>query len=215
MTKAILRIDASMRRDGSRSRLLADRLMERLTAQLTAQGANGQPRIIHRDLADGMPFVHDPWINANFTQDSARTPDQRSVLAQSDALVAELQAADVIVLATPIYNFSVPAALKAWIDLVARARLTFRYTDSGPEGLLTGKTVYLIVTSGGTKTDSAIDFATPYLRHVLGFVGLKDVHVVGSDLSGADPDTVNAAALARIDDLPLNGIGHVHNGMSH
>ena len=117
-------------------------------------------------------------MGANFTDPAVRTDAQRETLSGSDVLVAELKAADQIVIGAPIYNFSIPAALKAWIDQVARARETFRYTEAGPEGLLTGKTAWLVIASGGVPMDSAMDFATPYLRHVLGFLGIVDVRVI-------------------------------------
>ena len=170
----ILQIHASMRVDGSQSRALSEALVGRLKAQ-------GPVEVKVRDLAEPIPFVDDAWIAANLTEAAARTDDQKSALAMSDQLVNELQWADTLVIGLPIYNFGPPAALKAWIDMVARARVTFRYGENGPEGLLTGKKAYLIVASGGTAIDSNIDFATPYMRHVLGFVGIHDVAVVAAD----------------------------------
>ena len=172
----VLRLDASMRHDGSVSRALTDRLVERL------RDSHGTVDVTSRDLARApVPQVDEAWIGANFTDADARTPEQRQALALSDTLVAELQAADILVLGMPIYNFGVPAALKAWIDMVARARVTFRYTPDGPEGLLTGKRAYIVTASGGTHVDSAIDFAVPYLRHVLAFLGITDVEVIAAD----------------------------------
>ena len=101
-------------------------------------------------------------------------------MAESDALIAEVQAADVLVIGVPVYNFGVPAALKAWIDMIARARETFKYTENGPVGLLTNKKAYLVVASGGTEVGSAIDFATPYMKHVMGFIGITDVTVISA-----------------------------------
>ena len=109
--------------------------------------------------------------------------------------MAELKAADVVVIGMPVYNFGIPAALKAWVDLIARARVTFRYAESGPEGLLTGKRAIVVAASGGTPVDSEIDFATPYLRHALGFVGITDVEVVAADRLMLDPE----ASLERAD----------------
>ncbi|MEM6851491.1 MAG: NAD(P)H-dependent oxidoreductase [Pseudomonadota bacterium] len=190
--KNVLRIDASMRRDGSRSRQLADALMARF------EDVHGRLVTTLRDLADGVPFVDAAWIDANFTDPAERSPEQRAVLAQSDALFSELKAADTLVIATPVYNFGTPAALKAWVDMIVRAKEAFRYTADGPEGLMKGKSAYIVVVSGGTKADSAIDFATPYLRHVLGFIGITDVTVVGSDLGGVSAEDANAAALEAI-----------------
>lgn len=169
--RTLLRIDTSARTAGSVSRELSARLSEQI------RGADD--RMIVRDLAaDPVAQVDEAWIGANFTPDETRSDEQKQILAGSDALVAELAAADDLIIGVPVYNFSIPAALKAWIDQVARARVTFRYTENGPEGLLTGKTAWLVVASGGTALDSGIDFATPYLRHILGFVGITDVRVI-------------------------------------
>lgn len=189
MTK-VLRIDASMRREGSTTRALADRVIARL----------GAADVTTRDLADGIGLIDEAWIGANFTPPDARSAGQRGALAASDALVAELEAADVVVIGVPVYNFGVPAALKAWIDQVARARVTFRYTENGPVGLLTGKRAILVAASGGTEIGSGIDFAVPYLRHVLGFIGIHDVEVVSADRQMQRTDAV-AAAEGAIDGL--------------
>jgi FMN-dependent NADH-azoreductase len=190
----VLRIDASARTQGSVSRELS----ETLAADLA--GAEGE--IVVRDLANDAPaFVDEAWVGANFTAPEERTDDQNQTLAASEALVAELEAADQIVIGVPVYNFSIPASLKAWIDMVARARRTFRYTDTGPEGLLTGKTAWLAVASGGTALGSDIDFATPYLKFILGFIGITDVRVIDATrwgfLSEAEKAAVRAEAGAQ------------------
>jgi len=122
------------------------------------------------------------------------------VLAHSDELIAELEAADTIVIGVPVYNFAIPAALKAWVDQIARARRTFRYTETGPEGLLKGKKAYLVVASGGVPVGSDYDFATGYLRHVLGFVGITDVTVIEAGQQMMDGEAVTRAT-AAIDEL--------------
>lgn len=167
----ILRVDASARKAGSSSRALTDALIGKL-----APG-----NIVTRDLTQGLPFVTEDWVGANFTDEAERTDQQKAELALSDSLVDEIVAADILVIGAPIYNFGIPAALKAWIDMVARARKTFHYTANGPEGLLTGKKAYLMMTSGGTEIGSELDFATGYLRHVLGFIGIDDVTIVAAD----------------------------------
>lgn len=164
-TVSILKVLVSPRGDSSVSRKLADRLVTAL----------GSGQVVTRDISTGVPVVDGAWIGAAFGGDD-KTP-----LATSEELVAEVRAADHIVIATPIWNFGVPAALKAWIDQIARAGLTFKYTDNGPVGLLEGKKATIVISSGGTESGSAIDFATPYLRHVLGFVGIHDVNVVAAD----------------------------------
>ena len=191
MTQTVLRIDASARSEDSTSRALADAVIARLSPAST----------VTRDLSRGLPQIDADWLAASFTPEDDRTPEQVQALALSDRLVAELKAADTLVIATPIYNFGIPAPLKAWVDLIARARVTFRYTEAGPEGLLHGKTAVLVVTSGGTEVDSPIDFATPYLRQVLKFVGITDVSVVRSDRQMLDPEASRARAegdIARI-----------------
>ena len=184
----ILEVSASGRRAGSVSRQLSTEIIEALETR------EGTVDVVRRDLGDGIAFVDERWIQANFTPEEERTGDQRAALSASDALVEELQAADVIVIGTPIYNFGVPAALKAWIDMIARARKTFRYTANGPEGLLEGKKAYVIVASGGVPVDSPVDFATPYLRHALKFVGITDVDVIAADqLNSRAGESIDAA----------------------
>ncbi|WP_339688978.1 NAD(P)H-dependent oxidoreductase [uncultured Parasphingorhabdus sp.] len=184
----ILRIDASARKAASSSRALTDALIERLAP------AN----IVARDLAVALPFVTENWVAANFTDEAERSDAQKAELALSDTLVEELIAADILVIGTPIYNFGIPAALKAWIDMVARARMTFHYTANGPEGLLTGKKAYILVASGGTEIGSEIDFATGYLRHVLGFIGITDVTFIAADQQMVKGQAAVEAALQEI-----------------
>ena len=124
-------------------------------------------------------------------------------LALSNALVAELQAADVIVIGAPVYNFGVPAAFKAWIDQVARAGLTFKYTEYGPKGLLEGKRAIVAVASGGTEVGSDIDFATGYIRHVLGFIGIEDVVFVAADKLTVDAEASQNAASQAVELLDV------------
>lgn len=187
----ILRIDASMRRTGSTTRALTDQVIAHLDP-------NGTATITTRDLADGVSFIDADWIGANFTDPSERDAAQQGYLTSSDTLVAELKEADTIVIGMPVYNFGVPAALKAWVDQVARARETFRYTESGPVGLLTGKRAIVVAASGGTEIDSQIDFATPYLRHVLGFIGIHDVEIVAAGRQMADAASAKTTAAAQI-----------------
>ena len=173
--KRVLEISASARTESSASRQLSKDLIAALDDR------HDGVQIVHRDLIDGLPFVDADWIEANFTPDESRTAKHRETLAFSDSLVAELRNADILVIGVPVYNFSIPAALKAWIDMIARARETFRYTKDGPEGLLDGKKAYLVVATGGVPVGSPMDFATPYLRHVLAFIGITDVEVIAAD----------------------------------
>jgi len=191
MTTSILRIDASARRTDSVSRNLADRIVARFpNADVTM-----------RDLAPGLPLIDETWIAANFTPQDERSAEQHAILSLSDALIAELQAADTLVIGLPIYNFGVPAALKAWVDQVARAGVTFRYTADGPRGLLTGKRAIVAVASGGTEAGSEIDFATGYIRHVLGFIGITDVAFVTADRLALDAEGTMQKAHHQIDAL--------------
>lgn len=161
----ILRVDASMNRRNSTSRMLAEKLVDRLAAK-------HQARVIVRDLADGVPFIDEAWIDANFTDPADRSPAQKAALAQSDVLVNELRQANQLVVGVPIYNFAAPAAFKAWIDQIARARETFRYTDKGPVGLLDIDRAWLIVSSGGTPVGSDMDFVTGYTKRLFSFLGV-------------------------------------------
>lgn len=194
-TLNILRVDSSGRRagrnGGSVTRELADLIIQGMALRQAVQ-------VTTRDAAKGLPFVDEHWIAANFTDPEQRDDAKRAVLAQSDALVQEVMAADVLVIGVPLYNFGVPASLKAWVDQIARARLTFRYTEHGPEGLLHGKKAYLVVASGGTAVGGAIDFATPWLRHVLAFLGITDVEVIAAERQMLVGDIAREQAKARI-----------------
>ena len=148
-----------------------------------------------RDLSDGVPFINEQWITGNFTTVNERTPAQHDALLQSDTLVRELQEADVIVIGLAIYNFSVPAAFKAWIDQVVRSKVTFHYTENGPEGLLENKKAYVVIASGGTKVDSDIDFFSAHVRYILSFIGISDVTFI--DSSGIGQDETKALACAN------------------
>ena len=191
MARTLFHLNASARSQGSVSRDLSQTLVDQLS--------DGQTNIITRDVgASPLPLVSESWVGANFTPEEARTPEQKDVLALSDTLIAELEAADTLVFGVPIYNFGVPAAFKAWVDLVARARKTFKYTETGPVGLLEGKTAYVVIASGGTASGSEIDFATPYVRHVLGFLGIHDVTVIAADQLMSTGDEKVAAVQAEI-----------------
>jgi len=192
MSQQILRIDASMRKNGSYSRTLSDRLIAQLKEQ-------SHSTVKVRDLADGIPYINEAWIEANFTDIAGRTAEQRSVLSHSDALISELKSADTLVIGLPIYNFNVPGVFKAWIDQVARAKVTFRYGDNGPEGLLNNKKAYVIISSGGTQLGSEIDFVSDYVHHILGFIGIKDVTIINSSAIGRNEAQVIANAHLAID----------------
>ena len=200
MSKNILRIDASMRKNGSYSRDLLDELIKQLNEGKSTSIKDN--KVTLRDLADGMPLINEQWIEANFTAVNERTKDQKTSLILSDTLVNELNNAELIVIGLPIYNFGVPAAFKAWIDQVVRAKLTFKYTDTGPVGLLNNKKAYIIVASGGTQLGTELDFISDYLRHVLGFIGIKDLTIIDSSGIGRDESKVLAHVHEQIVNLP-------------
>ncbi|MBW7902670.1 MAG: NAD(P)H-dependent oxidoreductase [Rhodocyclaceae bacterium] len=169
----ILQINASARATGANSTRLADAVTARLRAQHPAAVVE------LRDLAsDPHPVLDEPSLGALFTPAGQRTPAQAARVALDDALIAQVQAADVIVLGVPMYNFGVPVQLKTWIDAIARAGVTFRYTENGPEGLLKGKKVYVALARGGLYRDTPADSQVPYLKSVLAFLGMNDVEFI-------------------------------------
>jgi FMN-dependent NADH-azoreductase len=183
----ILYITASIRSDAeSISRGIGQRLVEGLAAKTGAS-------VTTRDLAaNDLPYVSAERFAANLTPAAERTADLAAI---ADTLIAELQDADTIIIASPVYNFGPPASLKAWADLVARAGTTFRYTPTGPEGLLTGKTAYLAIATGGTPVGAEFDFMSRWLTFFLGFIGISDVEVIAADgIMGQDGAAKIAAA---------------------
>lgn len=191
--KTILQINSSGRNLGSLTRQLSDLVVKALRNDNEALTVN------QRDLAKGLPFIDEEWIGANFTPAEDRNEHHKQVLSFSDSLVAELQEAEHLVIASPIYNFSVPAVLKAWIDMIARARLTFRYTENGPEGLLKGKKAYLVMASGGVPIGSELDFASRYLKQIMTFIGIDDVTVLDASKFDLESDS----ALEQVSELVL------------
>jgi FMN-dependent NADH-azoreductase len=199
MAQSILRLDASMRKTGSFSRDLSDKLIKQLTAE--QHNSEQKSLITVRDLADGIPFIDENWIKANFTAVDERTPEQNKYLEMSDVLVNELNNADLIVFGLPIYNFGVPAAFKAWIDQVVRSKLTFRYDANGPIGLVNNKKAYIIIVSGGTELGTDLDFISHYIRHILGFIGISDVNFIDSSGLGRNEVKILADAHKTIECL--------------
>lgn len=189
----ILRIETSIKGEASVSRKLTDRLLARLTA------AHPGARVTERDLSQGVPAIDGAWVGAIYTPADRRTPEQAKIAAYSDTLLDEVKAADLLVIALPVYNFGVPAQLKSWIDHLARKGETFTYTDKGPEGLLKNKRAIVALSSDGTKIGSEIDFASGYIRHMLGFFGITDVEFVAADAMVFDPEKTLKAAEAQVD----------------
>lgn len=169
----ILQINASARREAANSTRVANSITARL------QAANPAAKLTVRDLAAiPHPVLDEAGLGALFTPAEKRTAEQASRVALDDLLIAEVQAADAIVLGVPMYNFGVPVQLKNWIDAIARNGVTFRYTAQGPEGMLRGKTVYVALARGGLYRGTEADSQVPYLKTVLGFLGMRDVHFI-------------------------------------
>lgn len=202
--RKILRIDSSTQTEGSISRLLGDEVIRRLRRE------NPAAEVRQRDLAQGVSHIDATWVAANLIRADERDAGARMRLAESDAAIAQLREADAVVVTAPIYNFSIPSTLKAWIDLVCRAGLTFRYTGAGPQGLLSDRPVYLAMASGGVPFGSAADFASSYLRQVFHFIGIDDVRLVGAEGVASGSDAAVQKALLQLDAwLPLYS---PHNG---
>lgn len=195
----ILQINASARSTGANSTRLADAITARLQAQ------NPAAVVELRDLAsDPHPVLDEAALGALFTPAEQRSAEQAARVALDDALIAQVQAVDVIVLGVPMYNFGVPVQLKTWIDAIARAGVTFRYTENGPQGLLQGKKVYVALARGGLYRDTPADSQVPYLKSVLAFLGMTDVEFVyaeGLAMGAEGADKAFTAAQAHIGEL--------------
>jgi FMN-dependent NADH-azoreductase len=185
----ILHLDSAVTADDSVTRELTAQIVNYLTT------ANSDTTVTYRDLNQGIPAIDTTWFEAIRVGDTP-TDSHKQRLAVSDALLAEVQNADTLVIGLPVYNFSLPATLKSWLDQIARAGISFQYTANGPEGLLKGKRAIVAYASGGTPFGSDMDHASGYLRHMLGFVGITDVSFVPADRIMADRD----AAMTRAKD---------------
>lgn len=197
MTTRILRLDTSVFGESGAS----TRLSDALTAKL--RSLYGEVEVVHRDLAsEPLPHFSIDVINALQSEERARTPEQVKVKALADTLIEELLATDILVVAAPMYNFGIPSTLKAWIDYVARAGVTFRYTSAGSEGLVKGKTLFLVTTRGGIHKGQETDGAVPFLQTYFRFLGVTDIRTLYAEgLAMAEKEEQFAAALASIDHL--------------
>lgn len=196
--RTLLQLNTSLYSTGGQSSQLAQRFVDEWTAQ-HADGA-----VIVRDLAaDPVPHLTAERFAAFNTAPAARTGEQQLVVDYSDRLVEELRRADTIVIGLPMYNFGVPSTLKAYFDHVARANVTFKYTETGPVGLLSGKQVYVFATRGGAYAGTPLDSQTDYVRQFLGFIGMKDVEFVYAEglTMGARRETALVQAREAIDRL--------------
>lgn len=187
----LLHIDSSARSDGSISRQLTASFVQQWQAK------NPGGKVVHRDLAaNALPHLNESMLGAYFTPAEARSAEQAQVIKQSDALVDELLAADTIVIGVPMYNFAPPSTLKAWIDHVFRAGRTFKYTETGPVGLATGKKAVIILSRGGKYSEGpmeALDFQGKYLKGALGFIGITDVELVVAEGVSMGEEAAKAA----------------------
>ena len=191
----ILQINASIRATDANSTRVANSIVAQLQAKHPAA------RLTVRDLGATPPATLDGTaLAALFTPAEQRSPEQAARVALDDALIAELQAADVLVLGVPMYNFGIPAQLKNWFDAIARNGVTFRYTANGPEGLLKGKRAYIGLARGGRYRDTPLDSQVPYLKTILGFVGISEVDFVHAEGLNMGPEaTAQGFAEAETD----------------
>lgn len=189
----ILQINSSIRAENAYSSRLADNLVAGLRQQTPAA------QLTVRDLAKTPhPLLDEAALIALSTPSGERNPEQAQRVALDDALIAEIQHANILVLTAPMYNFGIPAQLKAWIDAIARARVTFQYTENGVEGLLKNKQVYVIQTAGGKHSGTETDSQSAYLRTVLGFLGMTDVTFIYAEglAMGGDAEQLALQAAA-------------------
>ena len=197
--KTLLQIRSSIFSDNGQSSQLAKRFIEGWSK------ANSGGKVIVRDLAqEPVPHLDGARFGAFLAKPEARTPEQAEVVGYSDALIQELKDADVVVLALPMYNFGIPSMLKAYFDHVARAGITFKYTEKGPVGLLTGKEVFVFAARGGVYAGTPKDTQTGYVRDFLGFIGLERIHFVyaeGLNISPQSKEQSLAKAQAQVDRL--------------
>jgi FMN-dependent NADH-azoreductase len=198
--KKILHVISSFNEEGSYSIKLGNRIIERVKAVYP------DSRVQVRNLAEEQ-FLHlkKEEVQAFYTPSESRTPPQKELLQVSDKVIQEIFDADIIVIGAPLYNFGISSLLKAWIDHIARAGVTFRYTENGPEGLVRNKKVYVAMSSGGIYSSGptqAYDFVSPYLKTILGFLGMTDVDVVraeGTALATTKADAIeNALSLVTV-----------------
>jgi FMN-dependent NADH-azoreductase len=185
----ILLVTSSIFGENSKSRAVAHYVLERLEA------TDPTSRVTVRET-NAIPHFSGELLGALMTPAEKRNTAQQRMVAFADTMIAEVEAADTIVIAAPMYNFTIPSTLKAWVDHIARAGRTFRYTEKGPEGLLRGKKVYVAASRGGLYANggpaAAMDFQEPYLRAMLGFLGLSDVTFLYAEGQSISPDAAAA-----------------------
>lgn len=190
----ILFLKTSPKEEGSISTEFGEYLVNKLTSV-------SKSTVTKRQLDEEIPFINQQIINGLYVDDSQKTVEQKEALKLSDTIVEDVNNHDTIIISTPIYNFSAPAVLKAWADMVARVNKTFSYTENGPVGLLKDKKAYVVISSGGTKVGSEIDFFTPWMKHFLKFIGITDVEFIAADQLMSDDGTKLQLIKNQIDEL--------------
>ncbi|GAA4494566.1 FMN-dependent NADH-azoreductase [Hymenobacter ginsengisoli] len=196
----ILHIISSPRKGASASIQLANGIIDKL--QAAYPGSSVQ---VHDLATNPFPHLEEAKLQSFFTPAESRTPEQQAAVKHSDDAIQEVKDADIIVIGAPLYNFGIPSTLKAWVDHIARAGITFRYTPEGPEGLIKGKKVYVAMSSGGIYSEgpgASNDFVAPYLQSVLAFLGMTDVTVVRAE-GLAFPDLQATAVQKALDSVEI------------
>lgn len=192
----VLVIESSARQQGSVSRELTQQFIAKW------QAAHPADQIQVRDLAiEPVPHLDATLLGGWMTPSEQQNEAEKAALARSNQLTDELLGADVVVLAAPMYNFAIPSTLKAWLDHVLRAGVTFKYTETGPQGLLTGKRAFVLTARGGIYAGSGLDHQEPYLRQALAFIGIHDVqfiHAEGLNLGAEFSEKGLAQAKAKL-----------------
>lgn len=190
----ILFVTSSPRGDASHSTQVAERVLADIVARTP------KVSVVRRDLArDPLPHVDEAYLGAVFGAPESRSEAQKALVALSDTLVDELMAADIVVIASAMINFTITSTLKTWLDYIARSGRTFGYVDGAPVGFVTGKRVVLVEAKGGIYSDGAMkpnDFQEPYLRYMLGFLGMTDVEVINIEGVAFGPDHAKRAVVA-------------------
>ena len=190
----IYQIDSSARKEGSTSRALAKKVLEKIKKP--------SDEVIYRDLNDEMVFVTGLTESGMNIDQKDQNENHKKMFKLSDQLVKELKESDIIIISAPIYNYGPPATLKAWSDLAARVGETFRFKPNGRrEGLLKNKKAYLVITSGGTKLNSSEDFLTPWLKFILNFFGIEKIEIICADQMALDYDKSIKDAEKQIENI--------------
>ena len=192
----IYQIDSSARKEGSTSRALAKKLLDKIKSP--------EDEIIYRDLNEEMVFVSGLTESGMNIKKKDQTDHHRKMFELSDQLVKELKESDIVIISAPIYNYGPPATLKAWSDLAARVGETFKFKPNGRrEGLLKNKKAYLVITSGGTKLNSKEDFLTPWLKFILNFFGIDKIETINADQMALNYEKSIRDAEKQIDNIIL------------